>query len=81
MTIERLGSMESIELDVRLVCATNRNLQKMVTKGAFREDLFYRLDVVTIDLPPLRQRKGDVPILLDHFMKKFSMENNLELPR
>ena len=81
MSIERLGSMESIELDVRLVCATNRNLQKMVTKGAFREDLFYRLDVVTIDLPPLRQRKGDVPILLDHFMKKFSMENNLELPR
>tara|TARA_Y100001968_G_C19429976_1_gene756443 strand:+ start:438 stop:1817 length:1380 start_codon:yes stop_codon:yes gene_type:complete len=81
MTIERLGSMEPIELDVRLVCATNRDLKKMVNKGTFREDLFYRLDVVTIDLPPLRQRKGDVPILLDHFMKKFSHENHLELPK
>ena len=81
MTIERLGSMEPIALDVRLVCATNRDLKRMVNKGAFREDLFYRLDVVTIDLPPLRQRKGDVPILLDHFMKKFSHENHLELPK
>lgn len=81
LTIERLGSMEAIELDVRLICATNRNLEKMVSKGEFREDLFYRLNVVTIDLPPLRKRKGDVAILLDHFMKSFAAENKIDPPR
>ena len=80
LTIERLGSMDPIKLDVRLVCATNRNLEKMLEKGDFREDLFYRLNVVTIDLPPLRLRKGDVPILLDHFMSEFAVENNLAPP-
>ncbi|MFP6855147.1 MAG: sigma-54 dependent transcriptional regulator, partial [Opitutales bacterium] len=79
-TIERLGSMDPIKLDVRLVCATNRNLEKMVEADEFREDLFYRLNVVTIDLPPLRQRKEDITILLDHFMNEFAKENNLERP-
>ncbi|MFP6901635.1 MAG: sigma-54 dependent transcriptional regulator [Opitutales bacterium] len=79
-TIERLGSMEPIKLDVRIVSATNRNLDKMLEKGDFREDLFYRLNVVTIDLPPLRLRKGDIPILLDHFMGEFSAENKLSPP-
>jgi DNA-binding NtrC family response regulator len=79
-SIERLGSMEPIDLDVRLVCATNRNLEKMVKNEAFREDFFYRLNVVSIELPPLRDRKGDVPILLDHFMKEFATENQQVTP-
>ncbi len=81
MTIERLGSMDPIKLNVRLVCATNRNLENMVSKGEFREDLFYRLNVVTIDLPPMRHRKEDIAILLDHFMSEFATENNLGAPR
>ena len=55
--IERLGSANVIELDVRLVCTTNRDLRKMVSKGEFREDLFYRMNVVTVHLPPLRERR------------------------
>lgn len=81
VTIERLGSMDPIKLDVRLVCASNRNLEKMVRADEFREDLFYRLNVVTIDLPPLRHRKGDIPILLNHFMSEFAAENTLDPPR
>ncbi len=79
-TIERLGSSSSIELDVRLVCATNRNLTEMVRKGDFREDLFYRLNVVTVDLPPLRQRGDDVVLLLRHFLSYFAEENGFVSP-
>ena len=81
VTIERLGSMDPIKLDVRLVCATNRNLEKMVSADEFREDLFYRLNVVTIDLPPLRHRKEDIYLLLNHFMSEFAVENNLGAPQ
>ena len=74
-TFERVGSIEPIEVDVRLVCATNRNLKAMSEKGEFREDLYYRLDVVKIELPPLRDRKDDIPLLLDHFLQHFAEEN------
>jgi len=63
------------------VCATNRNLEKMVSADEFREDLFYRLNVVTIDLPPLRHRKEDIYLLLNHFMSEFAVENNLGAPQ
>ncbi len=76
-TIERLGSMKPIKLDIRLVCATNRNLEEMVRKGTFREDLFYRLNVVSVTMPPLRERRDDVPLLLDHYVRQFSKENGL----
>ena len=79
-TIERLGSSKTLKLDVRLVCATNRNLLQMVQDGEFREDLFYRLNVVSIELPPLRQRGDDLTLLLKHFLSQYSEENGFESP-
>jgi two-component system NtrC family response regulator len=73
--ISRLGSNTSISVDVRIISATNRDLDAQVKEGAFREDLFYRLKVVTMSLPPLRERKEDLPALIDHFMEKFAREN------
>jgi len=73
--ISRLGSNASISVDVRIISATNRDLEARVREGAFREDLFYRLKVVTISLPPLRERKEDLPALLDHYLEKFAAEN------
>jgi two-component system, NtrC family, response regulator AtoC len=67
---ERLGGTRSIAVDVRVVAATNRDLQQLIADGSFREDLFYRLNVVPITLPPLRQRQGDVPLLVAHFLEK-----------
>jgi len=69
---EPLGSNTPISADVRIITATNRNLQELVQQGSFREDLFYRLNVVKIHLPPLRERREDIPILTDHFIKQFS---------
>jgi len=74
-TIHHLGSSKPIKIDVRIVSATNRDLEKAVKSGAFREDLYYRLNVVCINVPPLRDRKEDIPLLLNHFLKKFSIEN------
>ena len=68
---ERLGGTRSIEVDVRLVAATNQDLQRLIEEGQFREDLFYRLSVVPIKLPPLRARPGDIPALVAHFMERF----------
>lgn len=71
---ERVGGNETIRADVRILAATNRDLVHMIAAGEFREDLYYRLGVVTITLPPLRERTGDLPILVDHFLKRFSPE-------
>ncbi|MEJ6523827.1 MAG: sigma-54 dependent transcriptional regulator [Opitutales bacterium] len=79
-SIERLGSLNTIMVDTRLVCATNKNLSAMIEKGEFREDLYYRLNVVSIKLPPLRERGGDITLLLEHFLSHFSRENNFPLP-
>lgn len=76
-SFERLGSSKPIKIDVRLVCATNRNLSEMAKRGEFREDLLYRLNVVTISLPSLRERQEDLQILLNHYIKFFSKENGL----
>ena len=69
---ERLGSPRTIKTDVRIIAATNRNLEEEVRKGKFREDLYYRLNVFPIMMPPLRQRKDDIPLLVDHFIAKFN---------
>lgn len=79
-SFERLGSSVPITVDLRLVCATNRNLEEMVRKGDFREDLFYRLNVVRIKLPSLRERKEDIPMLIDYYMSQYVKENGVNLP-
>lgn len=68
--IERVGGSESIKVDVRLVCATNKDLRTLSKAGSFREDLYYRVNVVTVQLPPLRERPEDIPVLVQHFLKK-----------
>jgi len=79
-SFERLGSNKPIQVDVRLVCATHRDLADLVAKGVFREDLFYRLHVVPIRLPALRERSEDIPVLLDHYLRHFAKENNATPP-
>ncbi len=71
-----LGGVQEIQVDVRIVAATNVDLKQAVKEGRFREDLFYRLNVISIDLPPLRNRKEDIPLLVEHFIQKFCKENN-----
>src|SRR5687767_15874960 len=75
-TFERVGSSKTLVADVRLIAATNKNLEQMVEEGKFREDLFYRLNVVPIQMPPLRERKDDIPLLADAFLKEFATKNN-----
>ncbi len=75
----RVGGNELIKVDVRVVSATNRDMKEAVRTGRFREDLYYRLNVVTIELPALRERKEDIPLLADYFLKKFTIENRKEL--
>jgi two-component system, NtrC family, response regulator AtoC len=74
-TIQRVGSSQTIKVDVRVVAATNKNLEAMVREGKFRDDLFYRLDVVPIRLPPLRERREDIPLLINAFLADFSKQN------
>lgn len=76
---EPLGSNVSVKADVRIITATNRDLQQLVQEGVFREDLFYRLNVVKIHLPPLRERMEDLPILIDHFIKQYSAQQGKDI--
>ncbi|HEX6161498.1 MAG TPA: sigma-54 dependent transcriptional regulator [Thermoanaerobaculia bacterium] len=71
----RLGSVETMKVDVRIIAATNADLQKLMAEQRFREDLFYRLNVITIGLPPLRRRREDIPLLVSHFLQKYADEN------
>ncbi|HKV40859.1 MAG TPA: sigma 54-interacting transcriptional regulator [Blastocatellia bacterium] len=78
---ERLGGTETIKINVRLIAATNKDLEKAIAEGSFREDLYYRLNVFTIFVPPLRERKPDVLLLADYFLEKFSMEHGKNIKR
>jgi DNA-binding NtrC family response regulator len=75
----QLGGVQEIQVDVRIIAATNIDLRQAVREGKFREDLYYRLNVITIDLPPLRSRREDIPLLAAHFLKRYSEENSLPL--
>ncbi len=72
---ERVGGSKPIRVDTRIIATSNRDLDKAVADGTFREDLFFRLNVIPLHLPPLRQRRGDIPALMDHFLKRFAVEN------
>jgi Nif-specific regulatory protein len=78
---ERLGSTETIKVNVRLIAATNKDMERAVAAGTFREDLYYRLNVFTIFVPPLRERKADLLLLVDHFLEKFSREHRKSIKR
>ncbi len=72
----RIGGKELIKVDIRIIAATNKNIEEMIANRLFREDLYYRLNVITIIIPPLRERKEDIPILIEHFFTKYSVETN-----
>jgi DNA-binding NtrC family response regulator len=76
-----LGGIQEIQVDVRILAATNVDLRKEVREGRFREDLFYRLNVITVDLPPLRSRREDIPLLANHFLDFYANENGFEARR
>jgi two-component system response regulator AtoC len=76
---ERIGSNETIKTDVRIIVATNRDLESMVRAGTFRQDLYYRVNVVSLHVPPLRERPEDIRLLADHFLQRFATENNREI--
>jgi transcriptional regulator with PAS, ATPase and Fis domain len=78
--IERIGSNRPIKVDVRVISATNTNLAKAVAEGEFRQDLYFRLNVVPISIPPLSERKGDIPLLANHFLRKFNTAFNKKIP-
>ena len=78
---ERIGGTETIKIDVRIIAATNRNLEEQIEKGEYREDLYYRINVFPIFIPPLRERRDDIPTLVDHFIDKFNKKNNRKIKR
>src|SRR6056297_1849339 len=79
-SIERLGGTQPISVDVRIIAATNRNLERAIEEERFRQDLYYRLNVVTLELPPLRERKGDIPLLCDYFLSLYAKEMEIDNP-
>ena len=80
-SFERVGGMETIQVDVRVIAATNRDLPLAVSQGAFREDLYYRLNVMQLKLPPLRERREDLPMLVNHFVQKYVQEMGRDIPQ
>ena len=78
---ERLGGTETIKVNVRLIAATNKDMERAISQGEFREDLYYRLNVFTIFMPPLRERKSDVLLLADHFLEKYAREHSKSIRR
>jgi len=80
-TFERLGGTRSLTTDVRVISATNKNLEKLIRKGAFREDLYYRVNVVCLHLPSLREKKEDIPLLVNHFLEKFNQLNHKKIDK
>ncbi len=79
--IDRVGGTQPIKVDIRLLATSNRNLEEEVREGRFREDLFFRLNVMTLELPPLRQRPGDIQALAEHFVRKYAEANGLPMPK
>jgi transcriptional regulator with GAF, ATPase, and Fis domain len=79
-TFQRLGGNETLQSDVRVLCATNRDLERAIAAGGFREDLYHRVNVVTLHLPPLRQRQDDIPALVDYFLNRFARAAGIERP-
>ncbi len=80
-TLEKVGGEKTVDINVRVISATNKDLKKEVQRNNFREDLFYRLNVIPIHIPPLRQRKNDIPLLVDHFLKQVAERSGLPAPR
>ena len=76
---ERVGSSKTMKVDVRLICATNKNLKNEVAKGKFREDLYYRINVMLITIPPIRERRSDIPLLADYYLRYFSKKNQRQI--
>ncbi len=79
-TVERVGGMRTIPINVRVIAGTKRDLKQMVGEGRFREDLFYRLNVLPVTLPPLRERPEDIPVLMEHFLRRFFRRKNEDVP-
>ena len=79
--IRRVGGTDEKKIDVRIIAATNKKLEKEMEQGNFREDLYYRLNVIRLRLPPLREREEDIPLLMDHFMKKFAAEQGKNISK
>ena len=77
--MERLGSNTPVALDIRVICATNRDLERMVKEGTFRQDLYFRISVVRVPLPPLRERRDDIPVLAEHFLRRFASAHQKEV--
>jgi transcriptional regulator with GAF, ATPase, and Fis domain len=78
--VERVGGTRTIPVNVRIITGTKRDLKQLVTEGKFREDLYYRLNVLPIVLPPLRERREDIPVLIDHFLRRFSRDRGIDVP-